>query len=276
MARAVRREPSPAAGPKLHAHRLLHERFVHCAAKGRTLVVDRGAIRLLDRQALDQARVAISYDRASARVRDLKAWLIEDTGRVTALENNDAVDVTNADWGSLKTDQRARVLVADGAGPGAVFGWEWTVEEEPLFADHWFAFGAGVPTALERFQLELPAGVEPSVRAFGNDVPARRAAATPGFGKRRDVPALATEAASATGPTWRREFVSRRARPPGPSRCPGAASRPGPTRRAGWRRSTPRAQRRRRASSPPRPPARARRRSNARARSRARCSRSTT
>src|SRR5262249_18024611 len=148
--------------------RLLHERHVTCATKGRNVIVDRGAVRLLDRQASAEARVAIAYDRGSARVRDLQAWLVPAHGRRAPPGAGQAVGVSPAQWGSLKTDQRARGLVAAGAAAGDVFGWEWTVEEEPLFADQVFAFGDDVPTALERFELELPAGVEPKVLAFGD------------------------------------------------------------------------------------------------------------
>src|SRR5262249_41680786 len=119
---AARGTASPAPSATGPAHRLLHERHVTCATKGRNVIVDRGAVRLLDRQASAEARVAIAYDRGSARVRDLQAWLVTADGRVTQLGAGQAVDVSLAQWGSLKTDQRARGLVAAGAAAGGGFG----------------------------------------------------------------------------------------------------------------------------------------------------------
>jgi len=220
LARA-RATVSPAPTARLHAHRLLHERRVTCPAKGRNVILDRGAVRLLDRQATDQAKVAIPYDRASARIGELKAWLVAPDGRVTEFGDRDAVDVSLAEWGTLKTDERARGLVASAAGPGAVFGWEWTVEEDPLFADQVFAFGDAVPTAVERFELELPPGVEPKVLAFGDSVPAAIRQGNTWIWERRDVAAQPDEPASASGPSWQDWLVA------SPRSGPGAAPMPG-------------------------------------------------
>src|SRR5262245_65855191 len=96
--------------------------------------MDRGAVRILDRQATAVAKVMVYYDKASARVRALNAWLVMPDGRVTLFGDRDAVDVIDAEWGTLKTDHRQRGIAAD-AVPGAVFGWEGTVEAEPLLAD---------------------------------------------------------------------------------------------------------------------------------------------
>ena len=199
---------SPAASATVHAHQLFHGRHVTCPAKGRNVVVDRGAIRLLDHQAADEARVAVFYDRASARVRALQAWLVAPDGHVTVLGDRDAIDVSLADWGSLKTDMRARGLQAEGAKPGAVFAWEWSVEEEALFADQLFSFGASIPIALERFELELPPGVEPSVLTFGNNVPAPTRQGNTWSWERHDVAAQPDEPASASGRSWQDWFVA--------------------------------------------------------------------
>ena len=225
---AARATVSPAAGPAVPFHLLLHEREVHCSAKGRNLIVDRAAVRVLARSGAPEAmRVRVDYDRTSARVRELHAWLVAPDGHVTVFDDHDAVDVSVAEWGSLKTDARARVLQigrevppAD-ALPGTVFGWEWAVEEEPLFADQVFGFGSDVPTAVERFRLQLPAGVEPRVLAFGNDIPPPMREGDTWRWERRDVPALAEEAASATGAAWHHAFVVTPRVSPGASPMPG-------------------------------------------------------
>lgn len=219
---AARATPSPAPSATLHAHFLLHEHQVTCGVKGRNVIVDRGAVRILDRQATDMAKVTVDYDKTSARVRDLNAWLVMPDGRVVVFGDRDALDVVDADWGTLKTDSRQRRIAAE-AVPGAVFGWEWTVEEEPLLADRSFVFGDWIPTAVERFQLDLPAGIEPKVLAFGDGVPAATRVGNSWVWERRDIPALPREPASASGSLWLDWFVASPHAGPGVAPLPGRA-----------------------------------------------------
>jgi hypothetical protein len=199
--------PSPAASDSVHAHYLFHEQVVSMPHAGRTVITDRGVVRILDSRGANAAMAGVPYDRASAEVRRLRAWTLAPDSTVHEFSEHDAIDVLQADWGTLESDQRARYLAAVSAPPGTLFAWEWVVAEEPLLMDQHFVFGRLAPIAFERFEVELPNGAEPLVHAWGAGVPAATRSGNRWSWERRDLPLVPPEVWSADELAYVDHFV---------------------------------------------------------------------
>ena len=213
--------PSPPASDSAHAHILLDETVVIVPAAGRARTTARAVVRVLDKRGASGMAVHLPYDRASADVRDLRAWLIAPDGGTTAFGEKDALDLAPEEWGELVSDIREKVLAPPTPAPGAVFAWEWTVEAEVLVSEWWHTFGSASPTALERFEVELPPGVEADVRSWGRAAPAAVRDGQRWRWEQRDLPAARAEPLSPAGRGERTELVvaARAGRPDG--RVPG-------------------------------------------------------
>jgi transglutaminase-like putative cysteine protease len=234
---AVLSRSSPPASDSAHAHVLLDETVVVLPAAGRARTTSRAVIRVLDKRGASGLGVRVPYDRASADVRVLRAWLIAPDGGTTAFGEKDALDLASAEWGELVSDIREKVLAPPTPAAGAVFAWEWTVEAEVLVSEWWHTFGSASPTALERFELELPPGAEADIRtwspsgspsgspssgpASGRGVPAAVREGQRWRWEARDIPAARNEPLSPGGRGERAELVvAARAGRPG-ARIPG-------------------------------------------------------
>ena len=162
---------SPPASDSAHAHVLFEETHVVLPNSGRVRTTSRGVVRVLDKRGGSDLAVRVPYDRASAEVREFRTWLLLPDGSSRTSGPRDALDVASASWGELASEMRARVYEPPPAPPGAVFAWEWTVEEDVLDCEWWEVFGRDDPVARQRLVIELPAGIEPVVRAWGARVP---------------------------------------------------------------------------------------------------------
>lgn len=191
--------PAARAPDSLHAQVLWLEHVVEpgAGAGGRLRMRERGVMRVLDRTGGRAAQAAIPYDRASASVTAFVAWTQQPGGPVSAAEMREATDLTLADWGSLASDLRLRLLTATGeTPPGTLFAWEWTVEEESFVADRLIVFGGPFPVAHQREEVIVPAGDSLHWRGHGSAAAPERSG-THWVWERRDIPALPREPLSA-------------------------------------------------------------------------------
>lgn len=197
---AGRRATPPAIG-RVHALVLHDEQIVGVPPKGRTVITTRSALRVVTREAADDARASVGYARGTSAVKEFRAWTLGADGKVLRhWDHKQAVDVSDLDAGQLYTDLRHQMLADDEIQPGETFAWEAVVEEDPLFAQWRWWFRGRYPCALSRFELHLPEGLEVSVRAAHLD--AARAAHTPGVWswEMRDLPAAPREPLSPERP----------------------------------------------------------------------------
>jgi transglutaminase-like putative cysteine protease len=153
---------------RAHAVVLHDEQIVAVPAHGRTVTTTRRAIRIVTREATDDAVAWAGYARGTSEVRSLKAWTLDADGKVARKwERKEAVDVSDlaAGQGQLYTDLRHLVIQDDAIEPGQTFAWESVIEEEPLFAQWQWWFQSRDPCALSRFELHLPEGLAVRVRS---------------------------------------------------------------------------------------------------------------
>lgn len=144
---------------------LLDESRVVVPDHGRIQEYERGAVLVREKAGASAARCAVYYERATAEVKVLHAWLRHPNGHVDEFDRSDALDQAILGSGALLSDQRSLTIRAPDAPVGAIFAWESAVESEPLVAQWQWLFGSPFPSRHSRFEITLPTDAE--VEAVG-------------------------------------------------------------------------------------------------------------
>jgi len=151
-------QETPAAGSELPAIVLLRERTVEVKEAGKTLVHERGAIRVLTNAGRASARCGTVYLTEGGKVTSMRGWLLGPGGSARPYGPKDCVDV-RLDPNDVYSEARYRLLSAgEDAAPGAVFGWEWTSEERSVFQQFDWAFQDELPALRSRVTVRVPEG----------------------------------------------------------------------------------------------------------------------
>ena len=148
----------PAYPGKVPAAVLLDEQHVTMDPSGTMTVVERRAIKILNQQGKSDAFVSVPYWKNRRDVKDLHAWIVAPSGFEKTFEKNSVIDIGAYSDAELYTDGRARVIAADNPEIGAVFAYEYTVQEKALTAQDEFVFQTHLAALLSRYTLTLPAG----------------------------------------------------------------------------------------------------------------------
>jgi len=148
----------PAYPGKVPAAVLLHDQHVTVDPSGTMIVVERRAIKILNQQGKKDAFVTVPYWKNRRDVKDLHAWIVAPSGFQKTFDKNSVVDVGAYNDAELYTDGRARVIAADNPEIGAVFAYEYTVQEKALTAQDEFLFQTHLPSLQSRYTLTLPPG----------------------------------------------------------------------------------------------------------------------
>ncbi len=127
-------------------------------SSGKTVTTTTYAVRILTREGRGEAIIAAPYLASSSKIRDLKGWLIKNDGTTKSYGKDQTVDRIS-DMDDIYNEYRVKIInAADEADTGAIFGYQVTTEESPLFdQDLWF-FQDNLPTVLSRYTLNLPNG----------------------------------------------------------------------------------------------------------------------
>jgi Domain of Unknown Function with PDB structure (DUF3857)/Transglutaminase-like superfamily len=95
------------------------------------------------------------------KVKTLHGWCIPAQGKDYEVKDKDALEVSSdTDGGELVTDTKVRVLRIPAPDPGNIIGFEYEVEERPLFLQAIWNFQEGDPVRESRYSLHLPPGWE--------------------------------------------------------------------------------------------------------------------
>src|SRR5439155_12575400 len=117
---AARRQV-PAAG-RASAVVLHDEQIVVVPGKGRTVTTTREALRIVAREAADDAVALVGYARETSEVKSFKAWTLAADGKVVRRwDRKQASDVSDLDVGQLYTELRRLVIDDDAIQPGQTF-----------------------------------------------------------------------------------------------------------------------------------------------------------
>ncbi|MGH9872644.1 MAG: DUF3857 domain-containing transglutaminase family protein [Pyrinomonadaceae bacterium] len=137
---------------------LQNDQTLTVSEDGRVTTTTTYAVRILTREGRDYAEAAEGYLTNSGKVRELHAWLIRPNGSVKRYDKDDIVDRIN-DPNDIYDEYRLKLI--DGsrdAEAGAVFGYQSTSEERPLFNQDQWSFQDRLPTLVSRYSLALPNG----------------------------------------------------------------------------------------------------------------------
>jgi hypothetical protein len=146
---------------------VLHdEKIVSVNSDGNLKITTMYAVRILIREGRYFARADEMYLTSSSKVNEIKAWLIRADGTVKKYGKDETVDIID-DPDDIYNEYRRKTITAkDDADAGAVFGYQATSEEKPLFfTDNW-AFQNRLPTLMSRYTLSMPNGWKATSAAF--------------------------------------------------------------------------------------------------------------
>lgn len=164
--------PAPEVASDTPAVILLNETVVAVDADGRASTTNRQAIRILTRAGIAEAKATVPYLEKKDSVGDCDAWLIRGGQAVKIPREREWIDVAESGGGSIYSEFRARFInYADQALPGDVFVYEARVEGPMLFCQLRHVWGGPLPSLVDRYQLQIPAGWASSTNLEGPVTP---------------------------------------------------------------------------------------------------------
>src|ERR1044072_739952 len=135
---------------------LRHEQNLVLNSEGKLTTTTLYAVRILAREGRGYADAAEIYLTQSGKINEMRAWLIRPSGVVKKYGKDDTADRI-LDPNDIYNEYRVREIDAtDDAETGAVFGYEATSEERPLFYQDIWRFQSRLPTLHSRYSLSLP------------------------------------------------------------------------------------------------------------------------
>lgn len=147
----------PGYNKDVHAVVLLKEERIVVSEDGRVLTTKLRVVKILDREGQSEARAGVTFQTDTAKVKELRAWIIRPSGEVKKLGKDNIAELALSD--DVYNEYRTRVIMARSeADPGAVFGSEIITEDRSVFTQFDYDFQDELPTLVSRFSLTLPAG----------------------------------------------------------------------------------------------------------------------
>ena len=135
---------------------ILNEQSIAVDAGGRQKSLVRSALRILKQQGRDSAVARVYYRTDGEKIREMEAWMISPSGRVRKYGKKEQMDMAVASGDAYNEVRAKAILAADDAEIGAVFGYEISSEEIPLFNQLEWQFQDRLPVIQSRFTLEVP------------------------------------------------------------------------------------------------------------------------
>jgi len=127
------------------------------------------AVRILSREGRGYADAVEMYLTQSGKINEMHAWLIRPNGIVKKYGKDETADRI-LDPNDIYNEFRLREIDAtNDAEVGAVFGYEATSEERPLFNQDIWRFQDHLPTLQSRYSLTLPSGWRASSLTFNHE-----------------------------------------------------------------------------------------------------------
>ncbi len=172
---------------------LLQEVQVTVEANGKTDTVKRGAIRVLNRDGREYARVSMVYITSTDKVRDFRGWILPVSGQPIKYKKDRLIDAALAP-NDVYNEERVKVFVAgNDAQDGSVFGYEIEGESKSVFTQFDYHFQRGLPAVVSRYSLTLPSGWEARSITYGHAAVTPQAAGSTYTWELRDLPFIEDE-----------------------------------------------------------------------------------
>ncbi len=154
--------PIPAHDEKTDAVVLYAEENLTVLSADKFRTVVRRAYKILRPEGREYGEVAIPFDSLNEKVMSIHAWCIPATGKDYEVTDKDAIEVSplKGEDISLITDARAKLLRIPAPDPGNIIGYEYVMEQRPLFLQDVWRFQTDVPVRESRYSVVLPPGWE--------------------------------------------------------------------------------------------------------------------
>jgi len=95
------------------------------------------------------------------KIKGLHGWCIPAQGKDYEVKDKDAIEISpDTEGGELISDTKYKVLHIPASDPGNIVGYEFEVEERPLFLQDIWSFQVTDPVRESRYFLQLPSGWE--------------------------------------------------------------------------------------------------------------------
>jgi hypothetical protein len=159
----------PAYDKEVPAVVLRTEENVVVSADGRLSTTTTYAVRILTRDGRVYAQALEGYLTKSSKVNEIHAWLIRPNGFVKKYGKDETVDRIS-DPNDIYNEYREKYINAyNDADIGAVFGYQSTGEDRPLFYQDVWSFQDLLPTLQSRYSLTLPSGWSATSVTFNHE-----------------------------------------------------------------------------------------------------------
>jgi hypothetical protein len=157
---ALTNVPLPAYDEKTDAVLLYSETNVTVLSTDRIKIQVRDAYKILRPDGRHHGTVAV-YFNPQRKVKSLHGWCIPAQGKDYEVKDKDAVEVSpNIQGAELISDAKYRVLHIPASDPGNIVGYEYEMDEQPLFLQNIWNFQEADPVRESHFSLQLPPGWE--------------------------------------------------------------------------------------------------------------------
>ncbi len=178
---------------------LVNDSTTTVSEDGNVTVTWNYAVRILTREARDEAVAGIGYETDMGKVRELRAWMIRPSGQVKSYGKDHIVESSNLN--DVYDESRVKRIVAvSDVEPGVVFGYQAVTETRPYFYQSMWRFQDLAPVVASRFSLVLPKGWEASGVVFNHPDIQPTKNGTAYSWELRDLPPFEVEPASPTIP----------------------------------------------------------------------------
>jgi hypothetical protein len=148
----------PAYDKEAKAVTLVDDTKVMVSEDGKIVKYNTHAIKILNREGRQEAVARTAYNTESEKVKDIKAWLIRPSGQIVKYAKEQIMDRALRD-NDVYNEARLRMISGvDEAEPGAIFGYEVTVESKEIFSQFDWDFGSDHPVVASSISITVPNG----------------------------------------------------------------------------------------------------------------------
>ena len=158
--RAIANAPLPAYDERTDSVQLYSETDVTVISADKIRTEVREAYKILRPEGRARGVVAVNFN-PQRKIKSLHGWCIPAQGKDYEIKDKDAVEVSpQAAGAELISDTKFKVLRIPAADPGNIIGFEYEVEEQPIFLQNIWYFQGNDPVRESHYSLHLLPGWE--------------------------------------------------------------------------------------------------------------------
>ncbi len=152
--------PVPSYDEKTEAVLLYSETNVTVISADKVRTQVREAYKILRPEGRNRGTIKVPFS-SLRKLKSLHGWCIPAQGKDYEVKDKDAIEVSpNIEGAEYISDMKYKVLSIPAADPGNIVGYEFDVEEQPIFLQDIWSFQEIDPVRESHYSLQLPAGWE--------------------------------------------------------------------------------------------------------------------